>query len=236
MLLLYTRTDIPHHPSIVAGIRALRELAAANGFLLMHSEDPSVFAEFATESVSGPSAGSTASSPQVSTPVRPTVLVFLNTAIDEVDPVQRDGLVQCIRGGSGFVGIHSASFFEKDWPWYEALVGARFAGHPEPQEGRIDVTDRNHPATRGLPSQWVHMDEWYNFRSLPAGLRILATVDESTYTGGTHGALHPVMWCHTYEGSRSFYTALGHTEECFGDDRYLAHVLGGIRWAARLAD
>jgi len=214
-ILLYTRTDVPHHPSIVPGVRALHELAEANGFFLTHTEDPRAF--------TGPA------------PVQPGVVVFLNTATDELDAGQREGLVQCIRGGSAFVGIHSASYFEKDWPWYESLVGARFAGHPEPQEGRVDVTDRNHPATMGIPARWVHVDEWYNFRSLPAGVRVLATLDESTYAGGAHGAHHPVMWCHTFEGSRSFYTALGHTDECFRDETYLAHILGALRWAARLA-
>jgi type 1 glutamine amidotransferase len=162
-------------------------------------------------------------------------VVFLNTATDEFRDSDREGLVRCVRGGSAFVGIHSASYFQKDWPWYEALVGARFAGHPEPQIGRVEVTDRDHPATKEIPASWSHMDEWYNFRSIPAGVRVLATVDESTYAGGAHSAHHPVVWCHTYEGSRSLYTALGHTEECFRDELYLRHILGAIRWAAGLA-
>lgn len=215
-LLLYTRTDVPHHPSIHPGVQALTKLAAGNGFILTHTEDPSVFC--------GPS------------PAQPNVIVLLNTATDELDDVQREGLVRRIREGSAFVGIHSASYFQKDWPWYEGLVGARFAGHPEPQMGRIEVVDANHPATRGIAGAWEHLDEWYNFRAIPSGVRVLATVDESSYAGGAHPAHHPVMWCHTYEGSRSFYTALGHTEECFSDPRYLKHILGALRWAAGLAD
>jgi type 1 glutamine amidotransferase len=215
-ILLYTRTDVPHHPSIVPGIRALHDLAEANGFHLTHTEDPTVVVD---------ARGS-----------RPDVFVFLNTACDELPEDRREGLVRSIRGGSGFVGIHSASYFETEWPWYEALVGARFSGHPEPQNGRIDVIDRGHPATRDLPAQWYRYDEWYNFRTLPAGVRVLATLDETTYAGGAHGAYHPAIWCHAYEGARSFYTALGHTDECFSDEPYLRHILGALRWAGRLED
>jgi type 1 glutamine amidotransferase len=215
-LLLYTRTDVPHHPSIAAGVRAIGTLAATAGFRFTHSEDPSVFA--------------------AADPVRAAVVVFLNTAVDELDAGHRESLTNYIRGGAGFVGIHSASYFERDWPWYETLVGARFAGHPEPQTARVEIVDRGHPATRNLPAEGHRLDEWYNYRTLPSGVRVLATVDESTYAGGVPGARRPVMWCRSVEGSRSFYTALGHTEECFSDDLYLGHILGAARWAARLED
>jgi hypothetical protein len=213
-LLLYTRTDVPHHPSLVAGARALRGIAESNGFCVTHTEDPACFAD--------PANG------------RPDAIVFLNTACDELDDAQRNAFARLVRAGSGFVGIHSASYFERDWPWYERLVGARFAGHPEPQHARVDVIDREHPATRQLPMRWPCFDEWYNFRTPPAGVRVLATLDESTYYGGAHGATHPVIWCRSVDGSRSFYTALGHTEECFANDAYLAHVLGAMQWAAGL--
>jgi type 1 glutamine amidotransferase len=45
------------------------------------------------------------------------------------------------------------------------------------------------------------------------------------------GADHPIAWFHTYEGGRSFYTALGHTRESYSEPAFLAHVEGGIEWA-----
>jgi type 1 glutamine amidotransferase len=62
--------------------------------------------------------------------------------------------------------------------------------------------------------------------------RVLATVDESTFTGGTMGLDHPVSWCHNYDGGRAWFTTLGHSDECYAEPLFRAHLLGAIQWAA----
>jgi type 1 glutamine amidotransferase len=61
---------------------------------------------------------------------------------------------------------------------------------------------------------------------------VLLQLDETTYSGGGMGASHPAAWCHSYDGGRAWYTALGHTTESYADPLFLSHVLGGIQWAA----
>ena len=102
----------------------------------------------------------------------------------------------------------------------------------QPATVHIEVTD--HPATTGLPSAWMRTDEWYDFQTNPRPtVTVLATVDESSYTGGTMGADHPIVWTHTTTGGgRAFYTAMGHTIESYADPQFRAHVAGAIRWAA----
>jgi type 1 glutamine amidotransferase len=79
-------------------------------------------------------------------------------------------------------------------------------------------------------------DEWYDFRSNPRGtVHVLATIDESTYSGGTMGADHPIAWCHSFKGGRAWYTAGGHTAESYSEADFRRHLLGGILWAAGLA-
>lgn len=43
---------------------------------------------------------------------------------------------------------------------------------------------------------------------------------------------HPIAWFHAYEGGRAFYTALAHTPESYSEPAFVAHVKGGIEWAA----
>ncbi|GAA4388364.1 hypothetical protein GCM10023186_34950 [Hymenobacter koreensis] len=158
-------------------------------------------------------------------------VVFLSTTGDVLAPQQQSAFERYIRSGRGFVGIHAATDSEYDWPWYNGLVGAYFNDHPAIQQATVRVVDKAHPATAVLPDAWTRTDEWYNFRNLHPGLKVLANLDESTYTGGNMGANHPIAWYHTYDGGRAFYTAGGHTAESFAEPLFMQHVMGGITYA-----
>ncbi|MHC4415931.1 MAG: ThuA domain-containing protein [Planctomycetota bacterium] len=212
-VLVFTKTAGFRHDSIAAGVRAIKRLGARNGFAVDETGDAGAFTG--------------------SNLARYAVVVFLNTTGDILDREQEAALRAFVGGDNGFVGIHAASDTEHDWAWYGGLVGARFAGHPPVQTAQVRVVDREHPSTRHLPGRWSRRDEWYNFATnVPDGVRVLAFVDESTYAGGTMGQAHPVVWCHAYDGGRSWYTAGGHTIECFAEPLFTEHLLGGILWAA----
>jgi type 1 glutamine amidotransferase len=212
-VLVFTRTTGYRHTSIDDGVAAIRQLGAANGFAVEATEDPRRIEEAALE--------------------RFQVVVFLSSTGDPLDRTQQGALRRWVEGGGGWVGVHAAADALYDWPWYGELVGAWFRRHPSIQRATVRVTDRDHPSTRSLPAAWTRTDEWYDFRANPRGrVQVLAEVDEATYQGGGMGADHPVIWCHQQGRGRSWYTALGHTERSWSEARFLAHLLGGIRWAA----
>jgi type 1 glutamine amidotransferase len=62
---------------------------------------------------------------------------------------------------------------------------------------------------------------------------VLATIDETTYQGGSMGADHPLVWCHRSGKGRAWYSAMGHTPESWADPPFRRHVLAGIRFAAQ---
>ncbi|GAB2930648.1 ThuA domain-containing protein [Streptomyces mayteni] len=216
-ILLFTRTTGFRHDSIPAGVAAFHELGAAHGFAVTATEDP---AELAARLP-----GSRA-------------VVFLSTSGDALTEPSRAALRAHLAAGGGFVGVHGAATTEYGWPWFgDSVVGAVFDGHPALQPGVVTVEDHDHPATAHLGDRWEFTDEWYNFTANPRGrVRVLASADESTYTGGRMGADHPLVWCHERAGGRSFYTALGHTDESFADPDFRRHLLGGLGWAARLPE
>ena len=114
------------------------------------------------------------------------VVVFLNTTGDVLNAQQEAALEAFVRGGGGFVGVHSAADTEYDWPFYEQLIGAHFESHPQVQPANLYVEDAAHPATAPLPSPWMRTDEWYNFQTNPRpGVRVLLRIDENSYSGGT---------------------------------------------------
>lgn len=213
--LLYTRTTRYRHDSIPAGVEALRDLGRDSGFEIDATEEPGAFTR---ESLAGY-----------------RVVVFLSTSGEVLTEQGRDALAEWVEGGGGFLGVHLAAGTEREWEFFGRLLGARFTRHPEFQPGVVTVEDQRHPATAHLPAQWAFDDEWYEFDSNPRGkVRVLASIDERCYEGGTMGPDHPLVWCHENCGGRAFYTSLGHAEAAYADPRFRAHLEGALTWTARL--
>ena len=128
------------------------------------------------------------------------------------------------------MGVHAAADTEYEWPWYGKLVGAYFKSHPKQQKAKIEVVDRNHASTSHLEKTWMHFDEWYNYKDINPDIKVIMKLDESSYEGGENGEDHPIAWYHEFDGGRSFYTGLGHTDESYDDPLFRAHLLGGIKY------
>lgn len=213
-VLVFTKTAGYRHDAIPVAREALREVCKANGMHVSMTEDASWFDDKTLRSFH--------------------VVVFLLATGDVLNDSQQNALEKFVRSGGGFVGVHSATDTEYDWPWYGRLVGAYFASHPPTQQATIDVVDRKHPTTTMLPAKWVKVDEWYDFRENPRPqVNVLATVDESTYKGGKMGADHPILWWHEKFGGRAWYTALGHTQESYRDPLFMKMLLAAIKWTAK---
>ncbi|MEV2194120.1 ThuA domain-containing protein [Streptomyces phaeochromogenes] len=215
-VLVFSKTAGFRHDSIPEGVAAVKSLGAENGFRVDATEDAGAF-----------------SSRNLS---RYDAVVFLSTTGDVLNGAQQRAFEGYIKRGGGYVGIHAAADTEYDWEFYGGLAGAYFQSHPAIQPARIEVEDRAHPATSHLGESWNRTDEWYNYRSNPRDrAHILASLDESSYSGGTMSGDHPIAWCQEYRGGRAFYTGSGHTKESYADPAFRQHLLGGIRWAVGAA-
>jgi len=165
-------------------------------------------------------------------------VVFQNTTGEIFEPEeQQPAFREYIETGGGWMGIHAGADTHEEWPWFEDMAGAWFAGHPAVQEAEIHVTDRTHPATEHLPARWTRTDEWYDFSRNPRGhAHVLATLDERTYDDAgmddQYGRDHPIAWCNHIGQGRSFYTGGGHTSETFEEEDFLQHLTGGLMWTA----
>lgn len=160
-------------------------------------------------------------------------VVFLSTTGNVLNARQQAAFERYIQAGGGYMGIHAAADTEYDWPWYNKLVGGYFSSHPNMPNVRpatVDVLDKTHPSTTHLPDRWPRTDEWYSYRSLYTGLRVLANLDENSYEGGTNGANHPIAWYHEFDGGRAFYTGGGHTDESYTEPLFVQHLIGGLRY------
>ncbi|MGK5740185.1 ThuA domain-containing protein [Micromonospora sp. URMC 103] len=224
-VLVFSKVTNYSHDSIRAGVAAVQRLGGKHGFAVEATTDAAAFTD--------------------ANLARFDALVFNNTnstpaSGDLLDAAQRAALQKFIRDGGGWVGLHAASASERDWAWYEGLVGAIFDNHPDFSAtggtfpGRIKVLDHAHPSTKNLPELWERSEEWYNWRTNPTGkVHTLAQIKVGDGIPGLdEGVDHPYSWCQNYDGGRSWYTAGGHSASSFREPAFLQHLLGGIRWAA----
>jgi type 1 glutamine amidotransferase len=199
-ILVLSETAGFRHDSIETGVNAISAIADDLGFEVIATEDSSGLCNKNYD-----------------------VVVFLNTTGNILNEQEQQCLREFVESGGGFVGIHSASDTEYDWPWYgETLLGAWFVSHPPVSEAIIEVIHNNHPSTSHLPNQWVCTDEWYVYDRVPEKATVLLKV---------HG--HPFAWCREIEKGRSFYTGRGHTKSSFDENAFLEHIKGGLLWVSK---
>lgn len=213
-LLVFTKTAGFRHGSIIPGRVAILKLGAENKFDVDTTADATQFSSSNLKQYDA--------------------VLFLNTTGDVLNDEQQSAFEQYIKDGGGFMGIHAATDCEYNWKWYGNLVGAYFGGHPAPQEAVLNITDGKHLSTKHLPATWKRKDEWYNYKWIAEDLHVLITIDENSYKGGKNSPTHPMAWYHEVDGGRSFYTALGHTDESFSEPLYLQHILGGIKYVMKI--
>ena len=213
-VLVFSKTAGFRHSSIPNGIAAIRKLGQENGFAVDATEDAGAFTQ--------------------KNLARYSAVVFLSTTGDVLNPAQQDVFERYIQAGGGYVGVHSATDTEYDWPWYGRLAGAYFNGHPgnpNVRKGSYRVLDSTHVSTQGLPTHFEREDEFYNFKSIDPTIHVLIEIDEKSYEGGTNGDHHPMSWYHDFAGGRAWYTNMGHTEATYTEPLFLQHLLGGLRYA-----
>ncbi|MGH7150225.1 MAG: ThuA domain-containing protein, partial [Planctomycetota bacterium] len=150
---------------------------------------------------------------------------------------QREALLEFVRNGGGFVGIHPATDTFYEWPAYGEMLGGRFDGHPWHGKVSVRVEDPWHPSTLHLAPGFEIEDEIYQFKDWDrAKVRVLLSLEARSVDLGAKGVNRKdrdfaLAWCREFGEGRVFYTALGHREEAWRDPRYLRHVVEGIRWA-----
>ncbi|HYO80034.1 MAG TPA: ThuA domain-containing protein, partial [Bryobacteraceae bacterium] len=149
---------------------------------------------------------------------------------------QKSALLDFVRRGGGFGGVHSATDTLYTWPEYGELIGGYFDGHPWVQPVRIDVEDPEHPAAAHLKPSFTIMDEIYQFRNFSRNrVRVLMTLDTDSVDRNAQGAHRhtadfPISWVRQYGSGRVFYTALGHFEGTWRDVRFQQALAGALEW------
>ncbi|MEM7143639.1 MAG: ThuA domain-containing protein [Verrucomicrobiota bacterium] len=177
------------------------------------------------------------------------VLNNSNSLASILDEKQRNKVEEWYAAGGGIVALHAALVRQEEWPWLSELGGCDFDSDSEYLEARVvvDPAGKDHPAVRDFGEEVMYTADWTNHTRAVTGLegfQVLLRVDESTFEpvreffiergGKPMGEDHPVAWTNTLNDGRFFYTDLGHDVRSLDTPLGRGHILGAIRWAARV--
>ena len=165
-----------------------------------------------------------------------------------LDDAQKRALVDFVRQGGGFIGVHCAALTLYDYPAFGEMLGGYFRRTIAPNRVVVlNVEDREHPATRMLGASWPIVDEFYQYGTapwsadrpddnvdvlfgnrIPVGLsrdrvHVLLSLDtRATNIDGLQeievGGDYPQSWVQDIGEGRSFYTSLGHRDDIWSND------------------
>lgn len=209
-VLMLTATAGFRHDSIATAREVMSTLSTSAGFTVS-----------ATEDLARVSAGGL---------VDVDVVMFALTSGELVlSEPQRTALVDAVRGGKGFVGIHSATDTLREWPEYGRLVGAYMTDHPWTQSARVIVEEPSHPAS-GAREAFSIEEEFYVFAENPRPfVQVLMRLDPASV--GAAGD-YPLVWVQDFGSGRVYYNALGHFSSTWRDVRFQSQLIAALRWAA----
>ena len=220
-VLVFTETAaFRHTDAITNGTPLLRAAMEQAGITSEHTENSAIFNDADLE--------------------RFDALVMFQTSGDPWTTSEKAALEKYQRAGGGIVAIHNATDMRGNYKWWDDLVGSLMPGHAATGnspglQGQVIVEDKAHPSTKHLGNRWTRSDEWYNFSTNVRGnAHVLLTMDESSYDPGGNrmGYDHPITWCKPYDGGRAWVTGMGHFGAHFTEPALLAHIIGGVQWAA----
>jgi type 1 glutamine amidotransferase len=188
------------------------------------------FEVIATEDLSEFSSGNLA---------RYAAVMFYTSGEIPMSGVQKAALLDFVRSGRGFLGVHSATDTFYAWPDYLDLIGGYFNGHPWHQGVTIEVADAADPVVAFLGPSLQLNDEIYQISDFDyRGSRVLLRLDQGSVDlgkAGVHQRFYgwPLAWTRSFGAGRVFYSALGHEPSVWQDPRYQQILTNAILWCTR---
>jgi len=154
------------------------------------------------------------------------------------DEVLKKSLLDFVRNGKGWIGIHAATDVG-GWGFkeYNEMIGGVFAGHPF-RRISVKLDDPASPINAAFGGKGFEAsDEIYTFKEAYSRdkLRVLLSIDWEnsgiTSGGNREDNDYALSWIREYGKGRVFYCAFGHDQAIWWNPAILKHYLAGIQYA-----
>jgi type 1 glutamine amidotransferase len=148
------------------------------------------------------------------------------TTFVEPSEKQIDALLDAVRKGKGFVGIHGASATFWNSPAYLVMIGGKFITHDPNKEFLVKIRTAGavipHPITKDI-DDFIIQDELYIIEGDITQWEIIARAEG-----------HPIIFNKMYSNGRVHNNALGHDAKALSNPSLQKLIINGISWSAGL--
>lgn len=164
-----------------------------------------------------------------------------------MSPAGKQLLLDTVKAGKGFVGLHvaAATFNDTANRFADAgdnadpfikMLGGEMIFHGQQQKARVFTADPKFPGHGHVKDGFELHEEWYSLKNLARDMHVVLwlgtwslmnTGKDSVYRRPPY----PLAWARMHGKGRVFYTALGHREDVWSNPLYQDMVVGGIKWA-----
>ncbi|MHB0998778.1 MAG: ThuA domain-containing protein [Armatimonadota bacterium] len=201
---LYVYGGPEFHPTEWAGNVLTQMLAEDGRFTLDMTDDLDAFAKLPNGEYSA-------------------VVVYTTGFHDDLTPEREKGLLEFIKNGGGFVGIHSAADSFRGSRAYVDMINGEFLTHPEPHEFNVSIVNKDHYLTTRVPDFSIY-DEMYHLQNYdPSKVTLLAQTPWK-------GQQMPMAYVKDYGSGRVAYLANGHFHQSWNHLEFRKMLIRAINW------
>lgn len=148
------------------------------------------------------------------------------------DPQVRQAIFDFVKAGKGLVLGHAALWYNwRDWPEYNLqLVSGGSRGHDRYGDFNVNITNTNHPVTKGVEPTFSLKDELYYYKIDPNGPGVEVLANASV--AGSDRSF-PSVFVVNNPQARIVGIALGHDAESHNIAPYQTLLRNAVKWAAK---
>ncbi|MEZ4682347.1 MAG: ThuA domain-containing protein [Caldilineaceae bacterium] len=162
--------------------------------------------------------GSASAAELVSEPPLP---VLEPTIVEWMTAEQGEAVKRFVAQGGAALLYHNVTYIAAANAQFRAVLGAATEGHPPVRPFKVQITNPDHPITRGLSDFVVTDEQHYLVYDQASEHVLLRSVNEDGHTYKGLGASCEAGWAYDYGQGRVCYLAPGHTIPALWNPTYV---------------
>ena len=168
--------------------------------------------------------------PVVSVPPEPATET---TTAYWMTPAQGAAVKEFVAAGGAALLYHNVTYIATDNANFRAVLGAATEGHPPVRPFKVQITNPDHPITRGVDAFVVADEQHYLVYDGAPEAVLLRSVNEDGLTFKGLGTSCEAGWAYEYGRGRVCYLAPGHTIAALWNPAYVQIQQNAVRWLLR---